>query len=269
MAAVGAVRSGLAVASAFDAVTGGYGLDAMGALVRTATGGRAPPVSRRVVPRPGSRSERSGSVPVSEKAPCVVYFASCAGRMFGPARDDSDGEDVSATLFRLAEKAGLEIVTPPQQAGLCCGQPFDSKGLLVEADRKAEETIGALLQASDNGRLPVFIDTSPCSQRLKTMAAGRLALLDIAEFLHDHVLPNVDIPARTAAPVALHLTCTTRRMGLDVKLAAVAHACAEQVVIPPDVGCCGFAGDKGFVRPEMNAHALRTLVPSIAGCAVG
>ena len=58
-------------------------------------------------------------------------------------------------------------------------------------------------------------------------------------------------------------------MGLDGKLTAVARACAETVVIPPDVGCCGFAGDKGFVRPEMNAHALRTLAPAIAGCASG
>ena len=29
------------------------------------------------------------------------------------------------------------------------------------------------------------------------------------------------------------------------------------------VGCCGFAGDKGFSHPEMNKHALRHLKPAI------
>src|SRR5208282_5402400 len=108
-----------------------------------------------------------------------------------------------------------------------------------------EEAINALQQASENGRWPVFSDTSPCSQRLKTMAAGRLELLDIAEFLHDRVLPSVDIAERSKAPVALHFTCSTRRMGLEAKLLAVAQACAERVIVPLDVGCCGFAGDKG------------------------
>jgi D-lactate dehydrogenase len=46
-------------------------------------------------------------------------------------------------------------------------------------------------------------------------------------------------------------------MGLDRALTAIAKACADDVVVPPDVGCCAFAGDREFKRPEMNAHALR------------
>jgi D-lactate dehydrogenase len=189
--------------------------------------------------------------------------------MFGPARDDRDVETVAATLYRLLDKAGFEIITPPRNASLCCGQPFDSKGLNSEGDRKAEETINALIEASEDSRWPVFVDTSPCAQRLKSMAAGRLTPLDVAEFLHDYILPNVDIPERLTKPVALHLTCSTRRMGLDAKLTAVARACAEHVIIPTDIGCCAFAGDKGFVRPEMNAHALRSLAPAVKDCTAG
>lgn len=34
--------------------------------------------------------------------------------------------------------------------------------------------------------------------------------------------------------------------------------------------CCGFAGDRGFVRPELNEHALRRLKASLpADCATG
>ena len=266
--ATGLVRGGLAAASAFDGLTGKRGLDALGALMKTVAGEHAPLVSHRGTPTAGANVPALQSDHGNER-PRVVYFASCAGRMFGPARYDASGEAVAATLHRLLDKAGFAIVAPAGQAGLCCGQPFDSKGFSSEGDRKAEETIGALLAASENGRLPVLIDTSPCSQRLKQAAAGRLALLDISEFLRDYVLPNVDIPARVKTPVALHLTCSTRRMGLDATLLSVAQACAEHVVVPTDIGCCGFAGDKGFVRPEINAHALRSLAPAIKDCAAG
>jgi D-lactate dehydrogenase len=236
--------------------------------MRTAKGGHGPLVSHRSLPRAGANVRpRKPNLAITK--PRVVYFASCAGQMFGPARDDGAGETVATTLYRLLNKAGFEIITPARQAILCCGQPFDSKGLFREADRKAEETITALIEASEGGRWPVFVDTSPCAQRLKLMAGGRLKMLDIAEFLHDHVLPNVDIPVRITSPIALHLTCSTRRMGLDAKLVAVAQACAEQVVVPTEIGCCAFAGDKGFVRPEMNAHALRSLAPAVKDCAAG
>ena len=58
-------------------------------------------------------------------------------------------------------------------------------------------------------------------------------------------------------------------MGLDGVLTAIAKACAEDVVVPPDVGCCAFAGDKGFTCPKMNAHALRALAPAIEACSAG
>ena len=48
-------------------------------------------------------------------------------------------------------------------------------------------------------------------------------------------------------------------MGLVDKLAAVAGCCSEKVVRIDAVQCCGFAGDKGFNRPELNEHALRDL----------
>ncbi|MDD3550146.1 MAG: hypothetical protein PHW88_06790, partial [Bacteroidales bacterium] len=39
--------------------------------------------------------------------------------------------------------------------------------------------------------------------------------------------------------------------------------CSKNVFIPAEVGCCGFAGDKGFTRPEINAYALRKLRPQL------
>jgi D-lactate dehydrogenase len=48
-------------------------------------------------------------------------------------------------------------------------------------------------------------------------------------------------------------------MGTVEKLTAIAARCSRNVVAPDDVLCCGFAGDKGFSRPELNDHALRHL----------
>jgi D-lactate dehydrogenase len=265
--AMGAMRLGLKAASVLETATGGRGLDAIGAALRAAGGDGAPRVSRRALPNAGANI-RPNMVGTGEK-PRIVYFASCAGHMFGPARDDRSGEPTATTLLRLLEKAAFSVIMPPTSASLCCGQPFDSKGFSAEADRKAEETVSALIEASENGRWPVFSDTSPCSQRLKQAASNRLSVLDVSELLHQLVLPNVDIPTRVETPVALHLTCSTRRMGLDATLTAIAQACAKQVVVPPDIGCCAFAGDKGFSRPEMNAHALRSLASAIKDCTAG
>ena len=59
--------------------------------------------------------------------------------------------------------------------------------------------------------------------------------------------------------VAVHSTCSSEKMGLSAPLRRVAETCAEHVVAPPEVGCCGWAGDRGFTYPELNASALRGL----------
>jgi D-lactate dehydrogenase len=60
-------------------------------------------------------------------------------------------------------------------------------------------------------------------------------------------------------------------MGLDKQIIALAKRCSTQVIVPEEVGCCGFAGDKGFTHPEVNAYALRKLRPQIekAGIEIG
>ena len=58
-------------------------------------------------------------------------------------------------------------------------------------------------------------------------------------------------------------------MGLDDKFLALAKRCADDVVVPPDITCCGFAGDKGFTVPELNASALRGLADAVRGCEAG
>jgi D-lactate dehydrogenase len=104
---------------------------------------------------------------------------------------------------------------------------------------------------------------------MKKYIAGRLAIQDSIEFVHDAVLPRLNLTPQPQA-VAVHPVCSVRKMGTVDKLMAIAGRCSAQVVTTDEVQCCGFAGDRGFVRPELNEHALRHLKASLpANCASG
>jgi D-lactate dehydrogenase len=86
----------------------------------------------------------------------------------------------------------------------------------------------------------------------------QLKVYDIAEFIHDVALERLTL-RKLPETVALHCTCSNIKMGLQAKLRTIAEACAERVIIPDHISCCGWAGDKGFTHPELNASALRDL----------
>jgi len=47
------------------------------------------------------------------------------------------------------------------------------------------------------------------------------------------------------------------KMSLTPLLEGIARACSESVVVPMSAGCCGFAGDRGFLYPELTESATR------------
>ena len=262
-----AVRLGLGAA---DALHGLVGTAAMkGALdgARSLSGGRLPKWSPALA-RP-VRFAPSVRGPVPSAGERIVYFPSCASRSMGPQRGDGPAEALPGIAERLFRRAGFDVVYPARLDGLCCGQPFESKGLAEAADAKSSELEAALHAASKGGRWPIVFDTSPCAYRMKRMLAGRLRLLDAIEFVHDAVLPRVSIEP-VAEPVAVHPVCSVRKTGLADKLLAVVARCAPQAVTVDEVQCCGFAGDRGFTEPDLNAHALRHLKAALpAGCTSG
>ena len=112
-------------------------------------------------------------------------------------------------------------------------------------------------------------DASACTLRLQQQMAGRLSVSDFHEFAHDALLPKLSL-VKQAGPIALHINCSVQKSGSDKKLRAVMSACAEQIVQPASVGCCGFGGDLGFAAPELNRHALRKIEAELpAGCGCG
>jgi len=260
------VRVGLAAADAMHAVIGSRAMQGSLDALRKVSGGTLPKWSP-AFPRPVRFT--APAVRPSTARDRIVYFPSCAARNMGAQRGDDDTEPVPVTAARLFGKAGFDVVYPAGMDGLCCGQPFESKGLMQAADAKSAELEAALRDASEGGRLPIVFDTSPCAYRMRRFLAGRLEVRDSIDFVRDQVLPAVVID-RVSGPVAVHPVCSVRKMGLADALVDVVRACSDQVVTVDAVQCCGFAGEKGFTRPELNEHALRHLKASLpAGCAQG
>ncbi|MBD7976214.1 FAD-binding and (Fe-S)-binding domain-containing protein [Serpens gallinarum] len=208
--------------------------------------------------------------PASEDArPRVVYLAACVSRAMGPAFSDSEQTPLIDKTRALLEKAGYQVVFPEELDNLCCGQPFASKGYAEQGERKKQELLAALAKASRGGLDPIYCDTSPCTLRLvQDLGDSRLDIYDPVKFIREHLLDRLDITPQDT-PVAVHVTCSTQHLGEAQTLIDIARRCATDVVIPEGIHCCGFAGDKGFSQPELNAHALRSLKDAVRVCTEG
>ncbi len=200
----------------------------------------------------------------------VVYLPSCASRVFAADETAKDQRSIMQVMHSLANKAGIELLLPAQVNELCCGMPFASKGLPEQASSKAEQLLAVAEQLSENGRYPIIFDASPCALTTSIVAQQRgLTVLESAEFAYQYLLPKLTVTAQSE-PVMLHVTCSSKRRGSEQLLVDVAKTCSNKVIIPADIECCGFAGDKGFNLPELNANALKTLSSQVpANCDMG
>ncbi|PHN59556.1 4Fe-4S ferredoxin [Pseudomonas sp. ICMP 8385] len=206
---------------------------------------------------------------VTDERPRVVYLAACVSRAMGPAAGDKEQMSLYDKTRGLLEKAGYQVVIPDNPDSLCCGQPFASKGYAEQAEHKRQELIGALLHASRGGLDPIYCDTSPCTLRLvQDLGQTRLDLYDPVRFIRTHLMDRLDFTPQDA-PIAVHVTCSTQHLGESQALIDLARRCSNNVVIPEGIHCCGFAGDKGFTTPELNAHSLRSLKDAVQYCSEG
>ena len=191
----------------------------------------------------------------------VVYFPSCINQTMGLAKGAPVKNSLVDETCQLLKKAGYEVIFPEGMNKMCCGQIWESKGMLDIADKKSAELEEALWKASEEGRYPVLCDQSPCLHRMKKVIK-RMKLYEPAEFIMTFIKDRLEFHP-IDRPLALHITCSTREMGVGDQLIALAKLCSTKVYLPEGVGCCGFAGDRGFTYPEMNKYALRKLRPQI------
>lgn len=202
--------------------------------------------------------------PITATEKKVVYMPSCASRNMGQQADAPDQRSLTEVTLSLIKKAGYEVIIPAQLSNQCCGMPYDSKGMNEIATNKAKQLEEVLWQASREGTYPVLMDTSPCAKRSIEQFSQPIEVLEPTGFVSKYLLPHLDITPLNET-VMLHVTCSSRRMGLENAMITLANACTSRVIVPEHIQCCGWAGDKGFTTPELNAaavHPLKAQVPS-------
>ena len=177
----------------------------------------------------------------------AVYLPACINRIFGPSLPEA--------FVRVSERAGVPVWIPDDAPGHCCAVPWTSKGLSEGGEWMAGHTAEAVRRWIGDDGLPVVTDAGSCTQGFQAILEG-VEVIDSVEWLHDRVLPNVSVARKTGA-VAVHPPCSVRHLTLLPKLRRVAEALAEEVVLPTTATCCGMAGDRGLLHPELPRSATR------------
>lgn len=193
----------------------------------------------------------------------VVYFFTCINRWMGG--------DTHAKFVEICKKANIEFILLDSRGSslnpnVCCGQLFSSKGFTDAFDYNAERIINNLWRTTEEGKLPVVIDVTSCTQTLKNMGAylngelktkwQKIKFYDSIDFSNEIIfdrLTNVKKQSR----IVLHPVCSVSKLNLMPQLKALALKCADEVIIPENAGCCGMAGDRGFFYPELTRAACK------------
>ena len=199
---------------------------------------------------------------VSDKK--VVYFPSCINRSMGLNAVSKEEKELFDTTVEVLLKAGYQILFPENLPNLCCGMPFSSKGFNEASNTKSSQLEIALLNASEFGEYPILCDTSPCTKKMLESFSHKLDVYEPIEFALKFLTKDLEFTA-IEEPITIHTTCSSRKMGLEDKFKTLAQLCSTNVIIPADVKCCGFAGDRGFNFPELNKSALRALKEQTTG----
>lgn len=197
----------------------------------------------------------------------ALYFPACINRIFGrPAGAAKDSVDLPRAIVELGRRAGQPVWIPEDVAGDCCGTPWSSKGYKEGFEYQAQKIVRDLWHWSEHGRLPIVVDAASCTHGLLDSVpevlspADRelwedLKILDVVEWLRDEIAPHLPI-VKSMGSIAVHPTCSTDHMGISQDLLDLANLCGD-AKIPEGAMCCGSAGDRVMLHPELVESATR------------
>jgi D-lactate dehydrogenase len=255
-------RVGLRAAEIASKVVGVKTLTALTGLARRVVSPDLMPSVPGPMPKPGK-----GRLPETEKSgAAAVYFPACINRMFGRGPDQPRGPSLPEALVRLSARAGKPLWIPPDVAGQCCSTPFSSKGFKAAHQHMADAIADAMWRWSDGGRLPIVVDAASCTlgiaedvgrylDPLRKARHDRLTIEDSVAWFHG-LLGALDVQTKVDR-IAVHPTCSMTHLGLGPALHEIAEAMAREVCTPIGTTCCGTAGDRGLLHPELVRSATR------------
>ncbi|MFQ6604148.1 MAG: FAD-binding and (Fe-S)-binding domain-containing protein [Fidelibacterota bacterium] len=193
--------------------------------------------------------------------PDYIYFPSCISRTFAA---NGERESLQNVLMDIGRRCGISVTIPKDIDQYCCGTPYHSKGFTDAYSHMYSGTIEWLYALTNEGKIPIVVDTSPCSfqftqghrslpESLRTKWQA-LKFVDLVPFLE--TILKGQLQPTLKRTVVLHTTCSTRKMQQDAALLAVAKQCAGEVIVPDNSECCAFAGDRGLLIPELTHSAV-------------
>ena len=115
-----------------------------------------------------------------------------------------------------------------------------------------QEKNAQLLRTLAELNLPIVTDSPSCTEGFINSFGGR-KVMDSTEFIVGHLLSKLSI--KKVGQLVVHPTCSSAKLDESAGLLAVARALSDNVIVPPNWGCCGFAGDRGLIHPELTASA--------------
>lgn len=261
------VRAALRTAGRLAPLPGGArALEAVTAVAHRVAPGIIPRVTPdRPLPQAATRLPEPRHARAAKR---VVYFPSCLTRLLGPLPGEA-GQPPAHVLLDLLDAGGWSVSYPDGIGGLCCGMPFASRGFPAAARQAAQRALAALSRAAAE---LVVTDASPCAATLReaALAHGGVAsfqVLDFPAFWATHGLAALPPRRRRPGTTVLHPTCTLVKAGGLPDLLRVAQACAEKLMVPAGAECCGFAGDRGFLIPELPEKAAWREASEVAALA--
>ncbi|WP_121021086.1 FAD-binding and (Fe-S)-binding domain-containing protein [Helicobacter vulpis] len=188
----------------------------------------------------------------------VLYFSTCMNRAFAPSKFMPDRRSLQEVFESLCAKAGFGVLYPPSLPKFCCGKAFINYADLSAQNQ--EKNAQMFKELCKGGEIPIVLDHSACSAHLlEGFKDQGLQIYDMPIFIQEILLESLQIQPLQES-VALYTMCASKRLGYQENMRALAQACVQGAVLEhADTLCCGFAGDKGFLTPELNQHALMDL----------
>jgi D-lactate dehydrogenase len=209
-----------------------------------------------------SFSRSVSGVAHANRANTIVYFPACISRMLGTYKGKD--KNIMDTFMSVCAKAGVAVRVLNNLSGSCCSQIYSSKGFKDAYEHTANDIVQRLWASSNDGQLPVVTDVSSCAYTLHNMRGvltadnqakfDKLSILDSVDFFHDHVKPVVTVKQKKGS-ITVHTVCSLEKMKTVNKFVELARHFAAEVTVPKHGGCCGMAGDRGFLFPELTDSA--------------
>ena len=217
------------------------------------------------VPGPMPRAQLRTLPSTTRQGAAAAYFPACVNRIFGRDPGQARHPSLPQVLVEVSARAGAAVdprrrrgqvlLHPVEQQGLHPGTQMDGRHYLrcaVGVERARDAAGGhrrGLLHERAAGR------RQELPRHRHRARLEQITLLDSIAWC-DSLFPALTVTERIER-AAVHPTCSTAHLGLTKTLQRIAARLAGEVLVPVGTTCCGTAGDRGLLHPELVISATR------------